>query len=222
VLSLRGVWRIHEVGDAQVVALRDATVDIEDGEFVAVTGPSGSGKSTFLQIVGLLDRPSQGAVVLDGKDVAILSEAARTSIRLHSLGFIFQRFHLLASLNAIENVSLPMEIAGVDMNTRYARAASLLTSVGLGERMTFVPSQLSGGQRQRVAIARALANEPRILLADEPTGELHSEDKTRVLELFRRIHAEGKTIVVVTHDMEVAAVAGRRLEMRDGRLREVA
>jgi putative ABC transport system ATP-binding protein len=222
VLRLRGVWRVHEVGDAEVVALRDATVDIEDGEFVAVTGPSGSGKSTFLQIVGLLDRPSQGAVELDGEDVAALSEAARTRIRLHSLGFIFQRFHLLASLNAIENVSLPMEIAGVGMTTRYARAASLLTSVGLGERMTFVPSQLSGGQRQRVAIARALANEPRILLADEPTGELHSEDKARVLELFRRIHTEGKTIVVVTHDMEVAAVAGRRLEMRDGRLREVA
>jgi putative ABC transport system ATP-binding protein len=196
-------------------------VDIKDGEFIAVTGPSGSGKSTLLQIIGLLDRPSQGTIQLDGEDVSDLSDGDRTEIRLRSLGFIFQRFHLLGNLTAIENVVLPMEVAGVAITDRYARAASLLESVGLGERMSFVPAQLSGGQRQRVAIARALANEPRLLLADEPTGELHSEDKARVLELFRRLHDQGKTIIVVTHDMEVAAVAERHLEMRDGRLWEV-
>jgi putative ABC transport system ATP-binding protein len=220
-LSLQGVWRVYQVGDDEVVALDDATVDIKDGEFIAVTGPSGSGKSTLLQIIGLLDRPSQGTIQLDGEDVSDLSDGDRTEIRLRSLGFIFQRFHLLGNLTAIENVVLPMEVAGVAITDRYARAASLLESVGLGERMSFVPAQLSGGQRQRVAIARALANEPRLLLADEPTGELHSEDKARVLELFRRLHDQGKTIIVVTHDMEVAAVAERHLEMRDGRLWEV-
>jgi putative ABC transport system ATP-binding protein len=220
-LSLQGVWRVYEVGEDEVVALNDATVDIRDGEFIAVTGPSGSGKSTLLQIIGLLDRPSQGMVRLDGEDISDLSDRDRTEIRLRTLGFIFQRFHLLGNLTAIENVVLPMEVAGVPTAERYAKAASLLESVGLADRMSFVPAQLSGGQRQRVAIARALANEPRLLLADEPTGELHSEDKARVLELFRRLHSEGKTIIVVTHDMEVAAVAERHLEMRDGRLQEV-
>jgi putative ABC transport system ATP-binding protein len=220
-LNLQGVWRVFEVGDDDVVALHDATVDIAEGEFIAVTGPSGSGKSTLLQIIGLLDRPSQGTVRLDGEDISDLSDHDRTKIRLRTLGFIFQRFHLLGNLTAIENVVLPMEVAGVATAERYTRAASLLQSVGLGERLSFVPAQLSGGQRQRVAIARALANEPRLLLADEPTGELHSEDKARVLELFRQLHDQGKTIIVVTHDIEVAAVAERRLEMRDGRLREV-
>jgi putative ABC transport system ATP-binding protein len=221
-LTLQDVWRIHEVGDDEVVALQAADLEIDDGDFIAVTGPSGSGKSTLLQIIGLLDRPSQGTMALDGEDLGDRTDAERTEIRLRTLGFIFQRFHLLGNLTAIENVALPMEVAGMPPTERYARAASLLGSVGLGDRMEFVPAQLSGGQRQRVAVARALANEPRLLLADEPTGELHSEDKARVLELFHRLHASGKTIVVVTHDMEVAAVAERHLEMRDGRLWEVA
>jgi putative ABC transport system ATP-binding protein len=219
-LELRGVSRTHRVGEAEVTALQDASLRIDEGDFVAVTGPSGSGKSTFLQIVGLLDRPSEGTIELDGQDLGSLSDAERTRLRLTAIGFIFQRFHLLNGMTAIENVALPLEVAGFDPSSRYARAASLLTSVGLEDRLTFFPAQLSGGQRQRVAVARALANEPRLLLADEPTGELHTEDKARVLELFHRIHAEGRTIIIVTHDPEVAAVAERHLEMRDGRVSE--
>jgi putative ABC transport system ATP-binding protein len=221
VLALSHVWRVYEVGDSEVVALRDVSLLIDDGEFVAITGPSGSGKSTLLQIVGLLDRPTQGSVLLDGQDVSTLDDDARTSLRLHTLGFVFQRFHLLASMNAVENVALPLEAAGVPVDDRYRRAAGLLGTLGLGERLSFQPAQLSGGQRQRVAIARALANEPRLILADEPTGELHSEDKANIIGLFRGFHAEGRTIVVVTHDPEVAAAAERRFEIRDGRLSEL-
>jgi putative ABC transport system ATP-binding protein len=220
-LGLSGVWRTYLIGDSEVVALNDVSFEINEGEFVAVTGPSGSGKSTLLQIIGLLDRPSRGLVTLDGQDLAPLTDGERTRLRLETLGFVFQRFHLLPNLTAIENVALPMEMAGVGTTERFERAAILLGSVGLGPRLTFHPAQLSGGQRQRVAIARALANQPRLLLADEPTGELHSEDKANVMQLFHRIHAEGRTIVVVTHDPDVASAAARHLEIRDGRLREL-
>jgi ABC-type lipoprotein export system ATPase subunit len=213
------VWRRYRVGEQDVIALRDATVRIEAGELVAVVGPSGSGKSRSLQLVGLLDTPSQGAVRFDGEDVGSLNDAARTRVRLHSLGFVFQRFHLLNHLSAVENVMLPLEAAGVGVEERFARAATLLTSVGLGDRLRFRPAQLSGGQRQRVAVARAAANSPGVLLADEPTGELHSDDRTRVLDLFRSQNAEGRTVIIVTHDPEVAAVAPRRVEIRDGSLR---
>jgi ABC-type lipoprotein export system ATPase subunit len=221
-LALKGVWRRYEVGDSEVVALQDVTLDIGDGEFVAITGPSGSGKSTLLQIVGLLDRPSEGSIEFDGEDLGDLDDEARTSLRLHSLGFVFQRFHLLPGLTAIENVALPLEAAGVPVSDRYEKAAHLLETLGLGSRVTFQPAQLSGGQRQRVAIARALANEPRLILADEPTGELHSEDKANIIGLFHRFHTDGRTIVVVTHDPEVAAAAERHLEIRDGRVSELA
>ncbi len=219
-LRLRDVWRSYRVGDSEVVALREVNLDVGDGEFLAIVGPSGSGKSTMLQIIGLLDRPSRGAVELDGRDVGTLSDGERTWIRLHTLGFVFQRFHLLHDLTAIENVALPLEAAGVGAVERYRRAAVLLESVGLGSRLTFQPAQLSGGQRQRVAVARALANEPRLILADEPTGELHSDDKARVIELFQQIHRAGRTVVVVTHDPEVAAVARRQIEIRDGQIKE--
>jgi ABC-type lipoprotein export system ATPase subunit len=220
-LELSGVWRTYRSGETDVVALRDVNLRIDDGDYLAITGPSGSGKSTMLQIVGLLDRPTRGRVALDGQDVNDLSDAERTRLRLRTIGFVFQRFHLLHDLTVIENVALPLEAAGVPVEPRYARAAELLTSVGLGHRLRFRPAQLSGGERQRVAISRALANNPRLILADEPTGELHSEDKANVLELLRRLNAEGHTIVVVTHDPEVAAVAARRVELRDGRLREL-
>jgi ABC-type lipoprotein export system ATPase subunit len=221
-LVLQNVWRRYDVGDSEVVALQDVTLDIGDGEFVAITGPSGSGKSTLLQIVGLLDRPSEGSVHLDGQDLDNLDDDARTNLRLHKLGFVFQRFHLLPGMTAIENVALPLEAAGVPLGERYGRAAHLLETLGLGARLTFQPAQLSGGQRQRVAIARALANEPGLILADEPTGELHSEDKANIIALFQRFHSEGRTIVVVTHDPEVAAAAQRHLEIRDGRVSEIA
>jgi ABC-type lipoprotein export system ATPase subunit len=220
-LELRNVWRVYPVGDSEVVALQDVNLRIGAGDFLAITGPSGSGKSTLLQIIGLLDRPSRGLVALDGRDLAELSDEERTRLRLHTLGFVFQRFHLLRGLSAIENVALPLEAAGVAVHERYDRAAELLSTVGLADRLDFRLAQLSGGQRQRVAIARALANGPRLILADEPTGELHSEDKANVLDLFGRFHREGHTIVVVTHDPDVAAVAGRRVEIRDGRVREL-
>lgn len=221
-LELVNVWRKYQVRESEVVALRDVSIQLNEGEFVAVTGPSGSGKSTLLQIIGLLDRPSLGRVTLDGKDVDGFNDDERTHLRLLTIGFIFQRFHLLSGLTAIEQVTLPMEAAGIRPADRYRRADELLSLVGLADRIDFDPSQLSGGQRQRVAIARALANRPKLILADEPTGELHSEDKANVIRLFHRIHDEGRTIVVVTHDPEVAAVADRRLEIRDGELRELA
>jgi len=213
------VWRTYRVGDEEVVALRDATVAIEPGEMVAVIGPSGSGKSTFLQLIGLLDSPSSGDVRFDARDVGSLPDRVRTQVRLESLGFVFQRFHLLNQLSALENVMLPMEAAGLGFDERHLRASDLLDQVGLGDRLHFKPAQLSGGQRQRVAVARAVANSPSVLLADEPTGELHTEDKSRVLDLFQTLNRQGRTIVIVTHDPDVAAVAQRRVEIRDGRLR---
>jgi putative ABC transport system ATP-binding protein len=218
-LEMDHVWRTYRVGDEEVVALRDASVSIDSGELVAVVGPSGSGKSTFLQLVGLLDTPSQGAVRFDGRDVSALDDGERTRVRLDSLGFVFQRFHLLQQLTALENVMLPMEAAGARLEERFARSSELLTSVGMGDRLRFRPSQLSGGQRQRVAVARAVANSPSVILADEPTGELHSEDKERVLDLFKGLNRQGRTIVMVTHDPDVASAAHRQVTIRDGILR---
>ncbi len=220
-LDLREVSRRYVVGDSDVWALRGATLHIGDGDFVSIMGPSGSGKSTLLQIIGLLDRPTNGTVILDGQDLAALGDEQRARLRLVTIGFIFQRFHLLHDMTALENVALPMEAAGMRPGERYARAARLLGEVGLAERMLFMPAQLSGGQRQRVAVARALANDPRLILADEPTGELHSKDKASIIHLFQRLNAQGRTVVVVTHDPEVAAAARRRIEIRDGFVSEV-
>ncbi len=220
-IEVRGVSRRYRMGEAEVWALRDATLRIPDGDYLTIVGPSGSGKSTFLQIVGLLDRPTVGSVEMDGRDVGQLGDEERARLRLTTIGFVFQRFHLLADMTAIENVALPMEAAGIGAVERYARAGALLERVGLGERQLFLPAQLSGGQRQRVAVARALANDPRLILADEPTGELHSEDKATIVGLFRQLNDEGRTIVMVTHDPEVAAAARRRVEIRDGQVGEV-
>ncbi|MCC6626398.1 MAG: ABC transporter ATP-binding protein [Chloroflexi bacterium] len=221
-IVLTNVSRLYHVGDTDVVALDRVSLHIDSGAFVAIVGPSGSGKSTMLQILGLLDRPSSGTVIFDGLAVNDLSDAERTRLRLHEIGFVFQRFHLLAGLTAIENVTVPMEAAGVPVRERFDRAAALLTSVDLGDRLDFTPARLSGGERQRVAIARALANEPRLILADEPTGELHSEDRAAVIELLQRFHHRGHTIVVVTHDQGTAAATHHQFELRDGRLQQHA
>ena len=211
--------KVYGSGEAEVRALDHISVDFARSQYTAIMGPSGSGKSTLLQILGLLDRPTRGSVTLDGQELSALSDAERTRLRLQVIGFVFQRFHLLPGMTAIENVALPMEAAGVPVSARYERAATLLQTVGLGERLAFTPARLSGGQRQRVAIARALANHPRLILADEPTGELHSDDKANVIALFQRFNREGHTVVVVTHDPDVAVTAQRRIEIRDGQIR---
>jgi ABC-type lipoprotein export system ATPase subunit len=221
-VQLDHVWRTYGRGATEVVALQDATLTIAPADFVAIVGPSGSGKSTLLQVLGLLDRPTHGRVLFDGVDVSELDDDARAGLRLHTIGFVFQRFHLLAGISALENVALPMEAAGVHWRDRYDRAATLLQRVGLGDRLDFASAELSGGQRQRVAIARAVANRARLILADEPTGNLHSTDKQRVIGLLRDLHDEGATVVVVTHDPDIAALVERRLEIRDGVVREVA
>lgn len=217
-IELKNVTRRFHLGETEVLALDRVNLVARDGEFIAIVGPSGSGKSTLLNLAGLLDVPDEGEVLLDGRDVSGLSEGERTRVRLETIGFIFQRFHLVSTFTAIENVSLPMEVMGVPAVERFERASELLETVGLGERLDFPPSRLSGGERQRVAICRALANRPRIVLADEPTGELHSEDKRRIIELFERLHRGGNTFIMVTHDEEMARSAHRRLELRDGRI----
>jgi len=222
VLEVRQVSRVYELGEVPVHALQDASLRVADGDFIAITGPSGSGKTTLLQIMGCLDRPTSGQVLLDGRDLGTLSDGERTRLRLETFGFVFQRFHLVSVLTAIENVAVPLEALGVDADERYERARELLEQVGLLERINFPPARLSGGERQRVAIARAAANQPRFVLADEPTGALHSEDKARVIELFRRLNRAGQTIVMVTHDPEMARLADHRMEIRDGVLREAA
>jgi putative ABC transport system ATP-binding protein len=193
---------------------------VAEGEFVAVMGPSGCGKSTLLHLLGCIEPPTAGEVFFRGQSVSRLSEAERSRLRLRSIGFVFQRFFLLPMLTAEENVALPMIEAGVPRAERTARARELLEYVGLGERLRHKPSQLSGGEMQRVAIARALANRPSLLLADEPTGELDAATGEQIAALFRRLNADGMSLVLVTHNADLAAAAGRLVRMRDGRLEE--
>jgi ABC-type lipoprotein export system ATPase subunit len=217
-LELREATRQYRLGEVTVTALDRVSLRIERGEFVAVLGPSGSGKSTLLNLLGLLDVPTSGQVVLEGRDVTHLSASERARLRLQALGFVFQRFHLVGAFSAVENVALPLEAAGWPVTSRWERACRLLESVGLGHRLHFLPSRLSGGERQRVAICRALANQPRVLLADEPTGQLHSEDKRQIIRIFQQLNAAGHTLIVVTHDPEMAHAAARIIELRDGRI----
>jgi putative ABC transport system ATP-binding protein len=201
-----------------VTALADVTLDIGAGEYVAVVGPSGCGKSTLLHVLGCVDTPTAGDLFLEGEDVGTLSDAARSRIRLSKIGFVFQRFFLLPMLTALENVELPQAEAGASKAVRRERARLLLDYVGLGHRADHRPSQLSGGEMQRVAIARALANAPRLVLADEPTGELDQATGDGIARIFDRLHADGTAVVVVTHDPSIARRAQRVLRMRDGRL----
>jgi putative ABC transport system ATP-binding protein len=203
-----------------VHALRGASLEIHAGEYVAIAGPSGSGKSTLLQLIGGIDAPSSGSVELLGTRIDSLSDRELTRLRLTRLGFVFQRFHLLPVLTALENVELPMAEAGLGRGKRRDRALELLAYVGLRHRAGHRATQLSGGEMQRVAIARALANQPVLLLADEPTGELDAETGTEILSLFRRLNKDGTTLVVVTHDEQLAAEAGRVIHMLDGRIRD--
>jgi putative ABC transport system ATP-binding protein len=222
VIELRGISRTFDVGGRPVHALRDLNLRIAAGEYVAVTGPSGSGKSTLLHLLGCLDRPTTGTYRFEGRDVARLDEGGLSDIRRHKIGFVFQSFHLVPRLTAAENVELPMVFAGVERRERAARVARALAAVGLSERAAHRPSELSGGESQRVAIARAVVLDPKLVLADEPTGNLDSASGHEVLELLTGMNARGLTLVIVTHNPEVAAQAGRRIRLADGRLVEDA
>lgn len=216
IVQVRDLARHYTMGDSTVRALRGVSFDVAAGEWVAIVGPSGCGKSTLLNLLGVVDAPNAGTLTIDGRRVDAISEAEATAFRLSRIGFVFQRFYLMPALTALENVELPMAEARVAKAERRARAAELLAYVGLAARGGHRPSQLSGGEQQRVAIARALANRPAMLLADEPTGELDAATGQDVIDLFRRLNADGTTIVVVTHDAQMAAAAGRRIHMRDG------
>jgi putative ABC transport system ATP-binding protein len=219
-IELKNVHKVYPMGEVSVPALRGINLTIHPGEFVAIMGPSGSGKSTLMHLLGCLDLPSDGVVQLDGKDITELDEDTLAQIRGKKVGFVFQTFNLIPTLTAQENVELPLFFQGVPREKRRARAAELLRKVGLDGRLHHKPAQLSGGERQRVAIARALANNPEIILADEPTGNLDSESGEAILELLAQLHREGKTIILVTHNPEAAAYAQRIVRIRDGRLVE--
>jgi putative ABC transport system ATP-binding protein len=217
-VSLHDVHRDYLIGAERVHALRGVSLEVERGDYVAVVGPSGCGKSTLLNLIGVIDQPTSGTVTIAGKRVDAMSDREATSFRLHNIGFVFQRFYLMPILSALENVTLPMAEAKMPSRDRTQRAAQLLDYVGLGARQRHRPSELSGGEQQRVAIARALANRPALLLADEPTGELDAKTGTEIIALFRQLNLDGTTIVVVTHDEDLANAARRKIHMRDGRI----
>jgi len=215
-LRAHDLRRDYHMGDEIVHAVRGVSLDVEPGEYVAFVGPSGCGKSTMLNLLGGIDRPTGGSVAMDGVRIDAMSDAASTRFRLLHVGFVFQRFYLMPALTAMENIELPMAEARLPRARRQQRARDLLAYVGLGGRRDHRPAQLSGGEQQRVAIARALANEPRLLLADEPTGELDARTGTEMIELLGRVNADGTTIVVVTHDEDLASAAKRVVHMKDG------
>lgn len=216
VIDIQGITKTYVNGKLSVPVLHGINLQVNKGEFVSIMGPSGSGKSTFMNILGCLDRPTTGSYRLNGDEVATLSDDELAFVRNKQIGFVFQSFNLLTKLTALENVALPMIYAGMDKKSRNERAAALLSSVGLGDRMDHLPSELSGGQRQRVAIARALANNPAIIMADEPTGNLDSKSTIDVMNIFRGLYDEGRTIILVTHEPEIATYASRNVVLRDG------
>ena len=218
VIDLRSVTKTYGNGKLEVTALSDVDLLVERGEFVAIMGPSGSGKSTLMNIVGCLDVPTRGRFSLDGVDVRTLDEAALAQVRLRKIGFVFQSFNLIPRTSALSNVELPLIYAGVKPKDRQARALAALDAVGLADRADHGPSELSGGQQQRAAVARALVSDPALLLADEPTGNLDSASTAEIMALFAQINAEGRTVVIITHEDEVASFATRVVRLRDGRI----
>ena len=218
IIETQDLWKTYIMGAEEIHALRGVSISIEAGDYVAIMGPSGSGKSTLMNLIGCLDTPSKGSYLLNGKEVAQMNDNELARIRNEEIGFVFQTFNLLPRASALHNVELPLVYAGVPAKERQERAREALRKVELQERMTHKPNELSGGQRQRVAIARALVNNPSILLADEPTGNLDSKTGVEIMALFERLHASGNTIVLVTHEADIAAHAHRAIHLRDGQV----
>ena len=217
-IETRDLWKTYAMGSEEIHALSGISIDIDRGEYVAIMGPSGSGKSTLMNLIGCLDTPTRGTYLLNGKRVSDMNDNELARIRNEEIGFVFQTFNLLPRATALHNVELPLVYAGVSAADREVRARAALERVELGDRMTHRPNELSGGQRQRVAIARALVNNPSILLADEPTGNLDSKTGAEIMSLFERLHLAGNTIVLVTHEADVAAFAHRTVHIRDGQV----
>ena len=216
IISVKGVTKHYALGTQTVEALRGVSFDIKKGEFIAIMGPSGSGKSTLMNIIGCLDIPTHGTYLLNNQEVSSLDDDALAGIRNKEIGFVFQNFHLLARNSALDNVMLPLKYGGIEKADQITRAKAALSAVGLEDRMDHQPSELSGGQQQRVAIARALVNDPSILFADEPTGNLDSQTGHDVMQLFHNLHDQGQTIILITHENEVAAEAQRTIFIKDG------
>ena len=216
VVELENVRREYKTGDMVTVALAGVSLEVRRGEFVAIVGPSGSGKSTLMNLIGCLDRPSAGRVKIAGKDIAEMNDNQLTALRSKAIGFVFQQFQLLPLTSAVDNVASPLLYQGLRPREARRRAADMLTRLGLGERLDFDRGRLSGGQQQRVAIARALVTNPDLVLADEPTGALDTQSGAQVMEIFQEMNSEGRTIVLITHDLDVAAAANRRVYIRDG------
>ncbi len=217
-LELKELYKIYIMGSVEVQALRGIDLTIDKGEFISIMGTSGSGKSTLMNIIGCLDRPTKGNYFLEGIDIKEKSEDELSFIRNQKIGFVFQSFNLIARTSAVKNVELPMIYAKMHANDRHERAKQLLEKVGLGDRIHHMPNELSGGQRQRVAIARALANEPPIMLADEPTGNLDSKSSIEIMEIFRNLNEEGKTVIIVTHERDIAEYTDRIVTFKDGQI----
>ena len=220
IVSLEGISRTYAMERVRVDALRDVSLEVREGEFVAIVGPSGSGKSTMMHIIGCLDRPSAGVYRLAGTAVADLDDDRLAGLRSRTIGFVFQSYNLLPRTTALDNVATPLLYQGVGRRERVRRATAALERLGLGDRLDHEPTQLSGGQQQRVAVARAIVTDPALILADEPTGNLDSASGRDVLGVLRELHASGRTIVLITHDAEVAAAAERQIHLRDGRIAE--
>ena len=216
VVELSNVRREYQTGEVPTVALADVSLEVRRGEFVAIVGPSGSGKSTLMNLIGCLDRPSSGTVKISGRDISTLDDNELTALRSKAIGFVFQQFQLLPLTSAVDNVATPLLYQGVRPREATKRAGEMLARLGLGDRLDFDRGRLSGGQQQRVAISRALVTNPDLVLADEPTGALDTASGAAVMDVFREIHADGRTVVLITHDLEVAAAANRRIYIRDG------
>ena len=216
VIVTKDLYKIYGSGDTKVIALEDVNISIKKGDYIAIIGPSGSGKSTFMNLVGCLDKPSSGKILIEGLDVSKLNDSALAKIRREKIGFVFQKYNLLPTLSALENVALAMSFAGVGSKERYDRAKKLLEMVDLSHRITHKPSELSGGEQQRVAIARSLANNPSIILADEPTGNVDSKGGFKIMDILEEINKKGETVIVVTHDPNVAKRARWIIRISDG------